>query len=575
MTESHSQSEVQARRQVDAPKAAAQSRNEPTDDELLKRYHSARDEAAFALLVNRYSPLVWHACCRILRNVQDAEDAFQATFLVLHRKAGSVRWQKSIAGWIYEVSHRVAKKSRTAGARRIAGAGDDALATVSAPARDDREADRRVIVEEEIDRLPESLRVPIVMCYLQGLTNAQAARRIGCVEGTVVSRLARAREKLRRRLKARGVAMVGGAALAGWLAEGVSAAVPAKLLEGVAAITTLSAKGVTSSIISWHAAQLARDVARQLAGWKLLQVAGAITLGTAVVAPVLVYEFGLWSRAAEPKAPPAAVNERLILQPFDDLAPPAKAALGADVASKRKAERLESMKRTADRYELVAAGDETTRLDRVPEPVLRWTNPVRGAKDGCLFLWTEEGRPAAILSLYPPFGGSGDRWDHEFLSLSRGKLLARRDGTLAWTPEKPGIAFKPVPGAAAPAQSAARRLSQLRQMAANFFCTVTIGDDKSQLRLLTSPIHRYGDSSGDVLDGGLFAFAQGTDPELLLLLEAGNQDGSPGWQYALARLTFMGLEARYVDEVVWSASRWDKGEDPRQPYLTIRGQPAD
>ena len=329
MTGNQSHRTVEATRMVDVPELAAQSRDEPTDDELIKRYHSARDDAAFALLVKRYAPLVSRVCCRILRNAQDAEDAFQATFVVLLRRAGSVRWQKSIAGWMYEVSHRVATKSRAAVARRAAAAGQEILATLSAPAPDDPEADRRLIVDEEIARLPESLRVPVVMCYLQGLTNAQAARRIGCREGTVVSRLARAREKLRRRLKARGVAMIGGAALAGWLAEGVSAAVAPRLLENAAALATLSAKGSTSAIVSSHAARLARDVARQLAGQKLLQLAGAITLGTAVVTSVLIYERGLRSTARGPGAPPTAANGVMVLNPFDELAPPEKAALGA------------------------------------------------------------------------------------------------------------------------------------------------------------------------------------------------------------------------------------------------------
>jgi RNA polymerase sigma factor (sigma-70 family) len=327
MAGNQDRSAIHAARKVDVPEPAAPSRIEPTDDELLRRYHSARDNAAFALLVERYAPLVWRVCCRILGRTQDAEDAFQATFVVLLRRAGSVRWQKSIAGWIYEVSHRVAKKSRAEVARRITGAGDAVLASVSAPARDDPENERRLIVEEEIARLPESLRVPVVMCYLQGLTNAQAARRIGCREGTVVSRLARAREKLRRRLKARGVAMVGGAALAGWLAEGVSAAIAARLLESAAALTSLSASGTASAIVSSHVAGLAREVTRQLAGWHLLRLAAVVTLGTAVVTSVLVYELRPWSIAGAPDAAPApAGNNVTFLGPFAELDPQTKAA---------------------------------------------------------------------------------------------------------------------------------------------------------------------------------------------------------------------------------------------------------
>jgi RNA polymerase sigma factor (sigma-70 family) len=314
---------------VAAPQAAAQLRDEPSDAELLKRFHSARDEAAFALLVARYAPLVWRACCRILSNAQDAEDAFQATFIILVRKAGSVRWQRSIAGWLCEVSHRVARKSRAAQSRRIAAAGDHRLEMVSAPTPAAADADRRLIVEEEIARLPEALRVPIVMCYLQGLTNAQAAQRIGCREGTVVSRLARAREKLRRRLKVRGVAMIGAAGLAGWLAEGASAAIAPRLIESAAALASLAAKGATSAVVSSSAAQLAREVARQLARRNLLRLGGAIVLGGAVAACALIYELGLWSKPRGPATPPAATDEILVLLPFDELPPPVKAALRA------------------------------------------------------------------------------------------------------------------------------------------------------------------------------------------------------------------------------------------------------
>lgn len=244
-------------------------------------------------------------------------------------------------------------------------------------------------------------------------------------------------------------------------------------------------------------------------------------------------------------------------------------------ATELKTERLKSMKRTADRYEFFTAGEKPVPLNRVSEPILRWTNPVRGAKDGCLFLWTENGGPAAILSLYPPFGGTGDRFDHELLSLSSQGLIARRGEVQVWTPGKSGVEFKLVPDSAPPAESAPRRLSQIRKLAANFSATVTVRDDRSQLRMLTTPIYRYGDSRGDAFDGAIFAFAQGTDPELLLLLEAREEGESREWKYALARLTIMALEARYAEHMVWSAPRLYREGDPKEPYFTIGNQPAD
>src|SRR5262249_20223492 len=152
---------------------------------------SHRDDAAFAVLVHRHGPLVWRVCRRALGQTQDAEDAYQATFILLLRKAGSVRWQKSIAGWLYQVSHRVSVKLRTRAAlgTKVAASGDLASLPTSTNSSDD---ERRGVIEEEISRLPETLRLPVVMCYIEGMTNGQAARRIGCPEGTVVSRLARA-----------------------------------------------------------------------------------------------------------------------------------------------------------------------------------------------------------------------------------------------------------------------------------------------------------------------------------------------------------------------------------------------
>lgn len=316
-----------------APEAAPEPGDEPADDELLKRYRSHRDQAAFSLLVKRHAPLVWRVCHGILGHTHDAEDALQATFLVLVRRAGSVRWQRSISAWLYEVSHRVAKKSRATAARRIVEGRDEALVAPSSPAQNEAEADRRLAIHEEVARLPELLRLPVVMCYLEGLTNAEAARRIGCSEGTIVSRLARAREKLRRRLASRSIALVGGAALSEWFAEGAAAAPLPEVLP------LLAAGGASSVAPSQRAVQLAREVTRQMAGWQLLRMAAAIALGTVIATSLVVYELGWWSIAGEPDAAPAArppvnamaavADDNLPMLPFDQLDPASKAALGA------------------------------------------------------------------------------------------------------------------------------------------------------------------------------------------------------------------------------------------------------
>jgi RNA polymerase sigma factor (sigma-70 family) len=274
--------------------------DDPTDDQLLTEYFTKRDESAFAVLVHRHGPLVWRVCRRVLGPSPDAEDAFQATFVVLIRKANAVRWKTSIAGWLYQVAHRVALRSRARIARRAAALADSRS---HAPARlpDASDDDRCGTIEEEIARLPESLRLPVVMCYIQGLTNSEAASRIGCPEGTVASRLARARSRLRRRLRARGIAVVGAAALVEALSTGASASVAAALEKSTIAIVSQAASASTATgVLSITAVRLGQEVARQMSRQRLVQCGAAILAGTAIVGSLVVFSLGLWSAEREP-----------------------------------------------------------------------------------------------------------------------------------------------------------------------------------------------------------------------------------------------------------------------------------
>jgi hypothetical protein len=227
------------------------------------------------------------------------------------------------------------------------------------------------------------------------------------------------------------------------------------------------------------------------------------------------------------------------------------------------------MRRMVAHYDLFPGKKEGRKLDRASDPVLRWTNPVRGASDGCLFLWTSAGRPEAIASFYPSFGGDGRGWDHEFQSLSRGQLVAERDGVACWTPEKSGIEFRPVPDAPLPAETAARRLSQMRTIAGRFSAACIVREDKSALRLMTTPVYRYGKANEDLLDGAILLFVQGTDPELLLLLEARREGEDRQWHYGLARMTMWGIDVSYQDRPLWSVEAVDRKSDPKQTYFTI------
>jgi RNA polymerase sigma factor (sigma-70 family) len=202
---------------------------DPADGALLERYVRDGDGSAFAALVRRHGPLVWGVCRRLVRHLHDAEDAFQAVFFVLARKAGSLRRPERLGPWLYGVACRTARKALALTARRRR---EGPVADVAAPTAPDDLAWRelRPLLDDAIDRLPEKYRTPIVLCYLEGLTHAQAARRLGCPPGTVATRLARARERLRARLLRQGVAP-SAAALAVAVGAHAAAAAPAALVE--------------------------------------------------------------------------------------------------------------------------------------------------------------------------------------------------------------------------------------------------------------------------------------------------------------------------------------------------------
>jgi len=178
-----------------------------TDAQLLARFSASRDETAFAALLQRHGPLVLNVCRRVLGNVHDADDAFQAVFLVLARKADSIRRKESLGSWLYGVAFRIASRLKANAARRR---NVERQAEPMTPATADHRAawdDLQPILDEELSRLPEKYRVSIVLRYLQGKSNEEAAREAGCPAGTMSWRLAHGLDLLRQRLDRRGVAI--------------------------------------------------------------------------------------------------------------------------------------------------------------------------------------------------------------------------------------------------------------------------------------------------------------------------------------------------------------------------------
>jgi RND family efflux transporter MFP subunit len=219
------------------------------DAELLERYVCDRDEAAFELLLWRHGALVLNVCRRVLHREQDAEDAFQATFLAFVRKAKTIARRDAVAGWLYSVAYRVAleAKERTRRTAAQEKAGGKLLAVL--PSSDPIWHDLRPILDEELNRLPERLRRPLVLCYLEGKSNEEAARQLGCRIGTIYSRLSRGREVLRRRLRRRGLTL-SIAALTAAVTEHAAEATPATSLVQAAFRSALSFIGPSANSIS-------------------------------------------------------------------------------------------------------------------------------------------------------------------------------------------------------------------------------------------------------------------------------------------------------------------------------------
>jgi RNA polymerase sigma factor (sigma-70 family) len=270
-----------------------------TDGELLEQFVTRGDEPAFAALVRRHGPMVLAVCRRLAHRHQDAEDAFQVTFLVLARRAAAVQRRELLAGWLHGVACRVATRVRGQEARRRArertALQADVEARPGAPPADEHQA-----LHEEVARLPAKYRLPIVLCYLEGHSHGEAAGQLGWPIGTVKGRLARAREMLEQRLRRRGVV-----ASVGMLTAGL-APVPVALAGTTARLARAFGDGVGGALPS-RLVELTKEVLHtmQTATWAmraaLVLVVAVLGIGTGA----LTYD----GQATEPRAEKVAKDK--------------------------------------------------------------------------------------------------------------------------------------------------------------------------------------------------------------------------------------------------------------------------
>ncbi len=252
-----------------------------TDGQLLDAYVRSREEAAFAALLRRHGPMVWGVCCRTLGNTGDAEDAFQATFLVLVRKAASIVPREQIANWLYGVARQTAVKARAMAVKRKTR--EKQVKDMPEPAVEQNGTDDLLpLLDQELGRLPDKYRMAIVLCDLEGKSYKDASRQLDCPEGTLAARLARGRAMLAKRLARCGVAMTSGT-LSMVFSQSASANVPSSVVSSTIKAASLFAAGqaAASGVISAKVAGLTEGVLKTMLLSKL-------KITTAVMATVTV-----------------------------------------------------------------------------------------------------------------------------------------------------------------------------------------------------------------------------------------------------------------------------------------------
>jgi len=327
------------------------------DGQLLEDFIRHRDEAAFAALVHRHGPMVWGVCHRVLCNFHNAEDAFQATFLVLVRKAASIVPRAMVPNWLYGVAYQTALKAKATAAKRRARERQMTDVPETEMVQQFRLQELQLHLDQALSRLPDKYRIVILLCDLQGRTRKEAAHQLGVPEGTVGGRLARARTMLARRLTRQGLAVSGGALAMALAQNSASASAPATVVSATIKAANLIAAGqaAAAGATSLKVATLIEGVLKTMLLTKLnITLVGLSVIVALGGAAGLIYR----TQAAEQKTPPGAAKTNDEKQS------------GANKNEKASAE-VDKLQGTWE-FHSMTAGGTTWQKDQLPKTETPW-----------------------------------------------------------------------------------------------------------------------------------------------------------------------------------------------------------
>jgi RNA polymerase sigma factor (sigma-70 family) len=515
------------------------------DRQLLEAFVAGRQEAAFTALMRRHGAMVFGVCRRVLSDWHDAEDAFQATFLILARQAGSIRRRESVASWLYGVAYRVALKARTTAARRRRHERQRPIAPVAQVGAAAGLEELRRVLDEELARLPEKYRAPLVLCYLEGKARDEAAGQLGWSAGALKGRLERGRELLRRRLERRGLAFSVALLVTALSQTAARATLPAPLLAAtvnaampIAAGTTAAAGSISASVAALMEGVLPTMTMIRFALTTALVLAlGTLTAGTGWIAYQALaggpasQEPGQVAPVPKDAAPTQAPADQQLLQ-------------GTWVAVSGEQEGKPWPAERAEECKLVIRGNRMTFADQEGKGAIPFRlDPTKNPKE--IHLTLEKG--LTITAIYALQDGRLKFCAPNGEDAKKPTRFATKPGSglilIVFEREKPGQRKKEEPGRKTTSLDARRR-------------------SVNNLKQIALALHNYADSNGHFPTAAIYS-----------------EDGTPLLSWRVAILPYIEQDALYrqfkLDEA-WDSPHNKKLLDQMPKlYAPVAGQVPD